>query len=38
MLKRRNHDAAFYARVALEAVTGERTMSDMAPRMACIRR
>ena len=30
MSKRRNHDAAFKARVALEAVKGERTMSEPA--------
>ncbi|MCE8420542.1 hypothetical protein [Rhodovulum sulfidophilum] len=29
MLKRRNHDAGFKARVALEAVKGERTMSEL---------
>ncbi len=30
MSKRRNHDAAFKARVALEAVKGERTVSEFA--------
>ena len=30
MSKRRNHDAAFRARVALEAVKGERTVSELA--------
>jgi len=30
MKKRRNHDAGFKARVALEAVKGERTVSDLA--------
>ena len=30
MSKRRNHDAAFTARVALEAVKGERTVSELA--------
>lgn len=30
MRKRRNHDAGFKARVALEAVKGERTMSELA--------
>lgn len=30
MRKRRNHDAGFRARVALEAVKGERTVSELA--------
>lgn len=30
MRKRRNYDAGFKARVALEAVKGERTMSELA--------
>jgi transposase len=30
MSKRRNHDAAFKARAALEAVKGERTVSELA--------
>jgi transposase-like protein len=30
MSKRRNHDAAFKARGALEAVKGERTVSELA--------
>jgi transposase len=30
MKKRRNHDAGFKARVAMEAVKGERTASELA--------
>ena len=29
MSKRRNHDAAFKARVALDSVEGERTVSEL---------
>lgn len=32
MSKRRNHDAGFKARVALEAVKGERTVSEIFER------
>lgn len=31
MTKPRNHDAAFKAQLALEAVKGERTVSELAP-------
>jgi transposase-like protein len=34
MSKRRNHDAGFKARVALEAVKGERTVSALAAEYA----
>ena len=34
MSKRRNHDAAFKARVALEALKGERTVSEPATAYA----
>ncbi len=32
MSKRRNHDTGFKARVALEAVKGERTVSELAAK------
>jgi transposase-like protein len=42
MSKRRNYHAAFKARVALEAVKGERRVSELAaeylPNMACTQR
>ncbi len=38
MRKRRNHDVGFKARVALEAVKGERTCRSWRPNTACIRR
>ena len=34
MSKRRNHDAAFKARVALETLKGERTVSERATAYA----
>ena len=34
MSKRRNHDAAFKARVALEALKGERMVSELATAYA----
>jgi len=37
MRKRRNHDAGFKARVALEAVKGERTASELAESSGCCR-
>jgi transposase len=37
MLKRRNPDAAFKARVALQALKGERTVSEMATALRSIR-
>lgn len=36
--KRRNHDAAFKAREALEAVVGDHTVSELAAGLACTRR
>ena len=38
MKKRRNHDAGFKARVALEAVKGERTVSELAAEYGVQRR
>ena len=38
MKKRRNHDAGFKCLMPLEAVKGERTVSELAADTACIRR
>ena len=37
MKKRRNHGASFKASVALETIKGERTVSELAAAMRCIR-